>query len=1121
MRAFALIPSPAAVVYSACNQSRTAAKRAASGVGLRFKPRRLQLLATSIVGEIMLFQRARRQRARLVHPTKSGRIRRPAPATPASSSSYQELERRNLLAQLLPDVFPWADESRGYMYDWGVEGNLLRFSTAFANQGLGHLELRGGQVLPNGNQQVHQRIYNDDGTFSDRLAGEFTYHPGHGHIHFDGYAKYDLKVKTANGGVGNTVATGGKISFCLIDITKYRSNAGPSRYNSCGQVQGVTAGWSDVYSRGLPDQYINISNVPDGEYWLEVTIDPDRQLLESNPDNNTTRIPILLNRGGSAGGDRFEPNNSFATAMNYGTISQRVETGLSVHSATDLDYFLVTAAEQGEFHIETVFSNALGNLDLYVYDEQFNLIASETTDHDNEHLHFDGLKGDSYYILIKGAEGATNAYDLQVYGPGNIITDTVHGTGLPLNIPDASGGNPGAWVHSTLSGPEIQLTDLNVVFNRLDHSWLGDLEVRLTSPSGRVATLLKSQFQSGGGLLGSQDNFLNTVMDDQRLVNLANGTAPFTGSYNINHASIGNNPLSVFNGEIATGTWRVSIRDWAGSDVGKLYDWSLMFTGIDLNPGDEYEPNNSFPQAVNLGMLGEVSQTGLSIHKPTDRDFYRFQAGASTTAELRVLWGQPSVNLDFILYDSSLSEIARSESLSGDEILPYEVVANETYYLEVFGAGGSTSNYTLEIDVAPVIGTSGWLTAVTDQWRQVSFDRSYQSPVVIVSPPAKNDGTPTTVRVRNVTATGFEVRLDNWEYLGDSHAGEDLGYLVVEAGRHLLADGRVITAGTQSGIKGSFQQVGFSQAFAWAPTVFAQVASANEPVAVVPRLQQIRRDGFQVRLQQQEANVTRLSDGEQVHWLAIESGSEMDGAWQYQAGISRVPNESLFTRSLSAGFRNLPTILAGVQTYKDRDPVNVRLADVKANTFNFHLEEEQSRDAEQTHGGEVVAWLAFSGQQLFGQRPNEFGGGGPRDSGPGERGPGELGAGGSGRDPKSGKGQQDGLMWGDKTGSLRSGDEDVFGFASGKRRPNFGNPASTSNEPTPVLVAIDPINQSPVVEMPIPVLIAVEPITDVPGGEQPGGGERLKGERPGGESLKLSTQQVVDQLFAAPLAWLE
>jgi hypothetical protein len=247
----------------------------------------------------------------------------------------------------------------------------------------------------------------------------------------------------------------------------------------------------------------------------------------------------------------------------------------------------------------------------------------------------------------------------------------------------------------------------------------------------------------------------------------------------------------------------------------------------------------------------------------------------------------------------------------------------------------------------------------------------------------------------------------------------------------------------------------------------------------------------------------------------------MDGAWQYQAGISRVPNESLFTRSLSAGFRNLPTILAGVQTYKDRDPVNVRLADVKANTFNFHLEEEQSRDAEQTHGGEVVAWLAFSGQQLFGQRPNEFGGGGPRDSGPGERGPGELGAGGSGRDPKSGMGPQDGLMWGDKTGSLRSGDEDVFGFASGKRRPNFGNPASTSNEPTPVLVAIDPINQSPVVEMPIPVLIAVEPITDVPGGEQPGGGERLKGERPGGESLKLSTQQVVDQLFAAPLAWLE
>lgn len=1072
-------------MYSACLPSRSGDLRPADQRAGLASPGTI-----STLGGVMLPKRLPKKLAKGVGLAGAIRARRPVPEASVAVGSYTELERRNLLAQLLPDVFPWADEARGYMYDWGVEGNLLRFSTAFANQGLGHLELRGGQVLANGNQQVYQRIYNDDGTFSDRLAGEFTYHPGHGHIHFDGYAKYDLKVKTANGGIGNTVATGGKISFCLIDITKYRSNAGPSRYNSCGQVQGVTAGWSDVYSRGLPDQYINISNVPDGEYWLEVTIDPDRQLLESNPDNNTTRIPILLNRGGAAGGDRFEPNNSFATAMNYGTISERVETGLSIHSATDEDYFLVTAAEHGEFHIETVFSNALGNLDLYAYDEEFNLIASETTDHDNEHMHFHGHAGDSYYILVKGAAGATNAYDLQVYGPGNIITETVHGSGLPLNIPDASGGNPGAWVHSTLTGPEIQLTDLNVMFNRLDHTWMGDLEIRLTAPSGRVATLLTSQFQSGGGLLGSQDNFLNTMMDDQRPVNLATGTAPFTGSYNIRHANVGNNPLSVFNGETASGTWKVSIRDWAGSDTGKLHDWSLMFTGIDLNPGDEYEPNNSFPQAVNLGMLGEASVPGLSIHKPTDRDFYRFQSGVSTTAELRVLWGQPAVNLDFVLYDSTLTEIARGDSLSGDEILQHEVLANETYYLEVFGIAGATSSYTLEIDIAPVIGTTGWLTAVTDQWKQVVFDRQYLEPVVIVSPPTRYDGTPTTVRVRNVTSTGFEVRLDNWEYLGDVHGGEDLGYLVVEAGRHVLADGRVLVAGTQTGIRGRFQSVGFNESFSWTPTVFAQVASANESVALIPRLQQVNRSGFEVQVQQQEAATSRMTQGEQLHWLAIEAGAEMTGSWQYQVGFSRVPNEGLFSRSLDSGFRYLPTILTSIQTFNERDPVGVRLTDVKSNQFSFQLEEEQSRDYELAHRGELVAWWAFSGPQLFGRRPGgSLGGGGPRD--------GELG--GRGRGGKSGPGISEGLMWTET--ALAGWKPNVIAVGPDLAAPGYGK-------------------KSPAPEQSLPKLGMTDKFTPATTAELPGEGEALAAEKLRNQAGKRALA-AKDLLFAAALAWLD
>ncbi|MEM7313254.1 MAG: hypothetical protein AAF497_08890, partial [Planctomycetota bacterium] len=94
------------------------------------------------------------------------------------------LEDRRVLAQLLPDLFAWEGQSQNYLHDYRIEGDLLRFSTALANQGEGPLEIRGGAALPNGNQEVYQRIFNDDGSFDEVLAGEFTYHPGHSHIHF-------------------------------------------------------------------------------------------------------------------------------------------------------------------------------------------------------------------------------------------------------------------------------------------------------------------------------------------------------------------------------------------------------------------------------------------------------------------------------------------------------------------------------------------------------------------------------------------------------------------------------------------------------------------------------------------------------------------------------------------------------------------------------------------------------------------------------------------------------------------------------------------------------------------------------------------------------------------------
>jgi len=57
-----------------------------------------------------------------------------------------------------------------------------------------------------------------------------------------------------------------------------------------------------------------------------------------------------------------------------------------------------------------------------------------------------------------------------------------------------------------------------------------------------------------------------------------------------------------------------------------------------------------------------------------------------------------------------------------------------------------------------------------------------------------NGPDPSTVRVWNVQGNSFECAIQEWAYLDGPHAMEDLSYMVVEAGHHVLPDGTVYDA---------------------------------------------------------------------------------------------------------------------------------------------------------------------------------------------------------------------------------------------------------------------------------------------------------------------------------------
>jgi hypothetical protein len=116
----------------------------------------------------------------------------------------------------------------------------------------------------------------------------FEYHECHGHYHFKGFASSRLLDLE-----GNELRAGNKVSFCLLDGLRWRSDAALNGIYDC-EDQGIQAGWADVYDSGLPGQWIEIGDLAPGNYQLELTVNPDGILSETNYDNNTVTIPVTV-----------------------------------------------------------------------------------------------------------------------------------------------------------------------------------------------------------------------------------------------------------------------------------------------------------------------------------------------------------------------------------------------------------------------------------------------------------------------------------------------------------------------------------------------------------------------------------------------------------------------------------------------------------------------------------------------------------------------------------------------------------------------------------------------------------------------------------------------------------
>jgi len=128
----------------------------------------------------------------------------------------------------------------------------------------------------------------------------------------------------------------------------------------------------------------------------------------------------------------------------------------------------------------------------------------------------------------------------------------------------------------------------------------------------------------------------------------------------------------------------------------------------------------------------------------------------------------------------------------------------------------------------------------------VNLQHSFTNPVVIMGTLSFNGGHPSTVRVFDVTSTGFKVHIQEWAYLDVWHTTETISWMVAEAGHHEMADGNSYEAGF-SNVAGSWNCVNFEGRMS-DPVILSQITSNVQGQPMVTRMKHLDNEGFQLKL---------------------------------------------------------------------------------------------------------------------------------------------------------------------------------------------------------------------------------------------------------------------------------
>jgi len=203
----------------------------------------------------------------------------------------------------LPDLVP--------LPAWGIRAthaagrDLLNFSATVWVGGNGQLDVQGFRVKSSPVMSAYQYFWQNGQVIGRARAGTmgFDSQPGHNHWHFEQFAAYKLL-----GPGGKLVLRSQKTGFCIaptdpVDLLLPNAVWQPSFVGFAGQCGNPAAlwvretmpvGWGDTYIQSIAGQAFDITKLPNGTYYIQVTANPGHLLHETTTANDVTVRKVII-----------------------------------------------------------------------------------------------------------------------------------------------------------------------------------------------------------------------------------------------------------------------------------------------------------------------------------------------------------------------------------------------------------------------------------------------------------------------------------------------------------------------------------------------------------------------------------------------------------------------------------------------------------------------------------------------------------------------------------------------------------------------------------------------------------------------------------------------------------